>query len=110
EIIANAQNIASRYKLVSTVGQQLYLGTIPLFQFAIFYQNDMEICPGAPMTIGGFVHGNASIYLNPGSGLTFSTNVSAVLKVLLGQSPADPSSRSAPSVTFAVPPQFPCDP
>jgi len=53
EIIANAQNTTTQYKLVSTVGQQIYLGTIPLFQFAIFYQNNMEIAPGAPMTITG---------------------------------------------------------
>jgi hypothetical protein len=100
EIIANAQNTTSQYKIVSTVGQQLNLGTIPLFQFAIFYQNDMEIAPGAAMTVSGAVHGNANIYLDPQNGLTFSNNVSAVDQVYTNQSPQDPSFRTFSGVTF----------
>ncbi len=100
EIIANAQNTTTQYQLVSTVGQQIYLGTIPLFQFAIFYQNDMEIAPGAPMIIAGLIHGNANIYLEPQSGLTLGSTVSAVDQVILGESPLDPSIRTLGPVTF----------
>ena len=100
EIIANAVNTNSQYKITSTVGQQIYLGTIPLFQFAIFYQNDMEICPGGAMTIAGTVHGNENIYLQPQAGLTFTGNVSTVDNVVLGKSPEDPSSRTSSTVTF----------
>ncbi len=94
EIIANAKNLTSQYNIVSTVGQQFYLGTIPLFQFAIFYQGDMEIAPGAAMTISGPVHGNANIYMDPQSGLTFTMPPSAVLTNYEHQSPLDPSSRT----------------
>jgi hypothetical protein len=99
EIIANAQNTTTRNKIIGTVGQQIYLGTIPLFQFGIFYQGTMEIDPGANMTIGGTVHGNASIYIdpNPGATLTFSNNVSAVGSNVLGKNPLDPTSRTAPT-------------
>lgn len=38
---------------------------IPLFQFAAFYQNDLEINPGADMTINGRVHTNANLRLSP---------------------------------------------
>jgi hypothetical protein len=100
EIIANARNTNSQYQIVSTVGQQFYLGVIPLFQFAIFYQNDMEICPGGAMTIGGTIHGNQNIYLQPQAGLTFSGNVSAVDDVVLGKSANDPTVRTPSSVTF----------
>jgi hypothetical protein len=100
EIIANAQNTTTEYKIVSTVGQQLYLGTIPLFQFAVFYQNDMEIAPGAAMTISGFVHGNGNIYLEPQDGLTLSSTISAVGQVILGEDPLDPSVRTIGPVTF----------
>jgi hypothetical protein len=101
EIIANAQNTTSEYKIVSTVGQQINLGTIPLFQFAIFYQGDMEIAPGAAMTISGPVHGNANVYLDPQDGLTFSNTVSAVGSNVLHQSPLDPTtSRPTPSAIY----------
>lgn len=100
EIIANAQNASSQYGIVSTVGEQLYLGTVPMFQFAIFYQNDMEIAPGAAMTVSGPVHGNANIYLDPQAGLTFSNTVAGVGSNYLHQSPQDPSSRTFSWVDF----------
>jgi hypothetical protein len=103
EIIANAQNTTSEFNIVSTVGQQVYLGTIPLFQFAIFYQNNLEIAPGANMTVTGPVHGNTNIYLepNPGVTLTLQGTVSAVDQIILNEDPDDPSTRSSfGTVTF----------
>ncbi len=95
EIIANAKNTTSEYGIVSTVGQQIYFGTIPLFQFAIFYQGDMEIAPGAAMTINGPVHGNANIYMDPQAGLTLSGSpTTAVGTNYEHKSPLDPSSRT----------------
>lgn len=42
---------------------------IPIFQFGIFYQNDLEILPGANMVFtGGRIHSNKSIYLNADGG------------------------------------------
>ncbi len=62
----------------------------------------MEINPGAPMTVGGTVHGNAQIYAGiGGGGLTFSNAVSAVENINLNADPLDPTGgRSAPNVTF----------
>jgi hypothetical protein len=37
--------------------------TIPLFQFGVFYEEDLEIAPGAPMTFAGWVHTNGNLYL-----------------------------------------------
>ena len=37
--------------------------TIPLFQFGVFYENDLEILPGQPMTFTGWVHTNGNLYL-----------------------------------------------
>jgi len=36
---------------------------IPLFQFGVYYNDDLEIFPGATMTFNGRVHSNANIYL-----------------------------------------------
>jgi Tfp pilus assembly protein PilX len=41
---------------------------IPLFQFAIFYDKDLEFSNTATLTVGGRVHTNADLYFNAGSG------------------------------------------
>lgn len=38
--------------------------TIPAFQFAVFYQQDLEFHPGTPMSLAGRVHTNANLYVN----------------------------------------------
>ncbi len=37
---------------------------VPLFQFAAFYDKDLEILPGQNMTLSGPVHVNGDLYLN----------------------------------------------
>lgn len=55
----------------------------PLFQFAVFYTDDLEVNPGPNMTLGGRVHSNADMYLNCGGTLTLNTNyVRAVGRIL----------------------------
>ncbi len=41
--------------------------SIPLFQFGVFYEKDLEILPGAPMTFVGWVHSNSNIYVSSNS-------------------------------------------
>jgi hypothetical protein len=41
--------------------------TIPLFQFGVFYEGDLEIAPGAPMTFAGWVHTNGNLYIESAS-------------------------------------------
>ncbi len=38
--------------------------TIPLFQFGVFYESDLEILPGATMTFAGWVHTNGNLYVS----------------------------------------------
>lgn len=45
---------------------------VPLFQFATFYQRDLEFAPGANMTLNGRVHTNGNLYLNVVSGYTLN--------------------------------------
>jgi hypothetical protein len=103
DIIANAKNVDSQYGIESTVGQKITFGQIPIFQFAIFYQNTMEVDPGANMNITGLVHGNTNIYLMPNSGVTldFFGDLSASGTIHLSENPLDPTSRSGGgTVTF----------
>jgi hypothetical protein len=39
---------------------------IPVFQFAAFYENDLEFFPSGDMTVDGPIHTNKSLYMAPG--------------------------------------------
>jgi Tfp pilus assembly protein PilX len=47
--------------------------SIPLFQFGVFYEGDLEILPGPAMEFEGWVHSNANIYID--GPLTFRSNI-----------------------------------
>lgn len=48
---------------------------IPVFQFAAFYNKDLEILPGPDMTLNGRVHVNGDLYLNSNAILTIGNKV-----------------------------------
>ncbi|HET6202490.1 MAG TPA: hypothetical protein VFI25_06775 [Planctomycetota bacterium] len=50
------------------------LDQTPLFQFAVFYTNDLEIVPGPNMQIRGRIHTNADLYLASNATLTLNSN------------------------------------
>jgi hypothetical protein len=101
QIIANAKNTNTMYGVEATVGQQVVLGQIPIFQFAIFYNDTLEIDPGANMAVTGMVHGNTNLYIVPNSRvtLTFSNDVSATGSLNLSKNPLDPSGRTSSGTT-----------
>lgn len=41
---------------------------VPMFQFAAFYNKDLEILPGQAMTLAGAVHTNGDLYLDNSAG------------------------------------------
>jgi hypothetical protein len=69
---------------------------VPLYQFAIFYNLDLEINPDSAMTVIGPVHSNGSIWATgAGSGTTrlvFSSTVDAVGTISNVPSPLDPQN------------------
>lgn len=61
---------------------------VPLFQFAAFYNKDLEILPGPTMTLAGPVHTNGDLYLNTDNtspGLSISGQVTAAGKIYRGR-------------------------
>lgn len=58
----------------ASIGTQFNVDNVPLFQFLAFYQNDLEILPGAAMNLHGPIHTNGSLYLNTNAGVTFTIN------------------------------------
>lgn len=68
---ARKNNTNARATVVYDLEDQL----IPLFQFGIFYQNRLEINPGADMSFtGGRIHSNTAINMRPYSGKTLSVD------------------------------------
>ncbi|HUA37945.1 MAG TPA: hypothetical protein VMA35_06040 [Candidatus Sulfopaludibacter sp.] len=94
------------YSVPATVQEQFQLAQIPLAQKAIFYNMNMEICPGANMTVNGPTYVNGQIYADPGSGdtLTFAGPVNTTMpSVIYTRSPNDQQSTTAnPSVVYTV--------
>ena len=61
----------------STVSMTASFDIIPIFQFAIFYEYDLEITPGPDMDIDGRVHSNADIYIDIQQTMKIKSNVTA---------------------------------
>jgi len=55
---------------------------VPIFQFGIFYNDDLEFHPGPRFDFGGRVHSNGSLFLMATTGLYFSSKVSAAGQIL----------------------------
>jgi hypothetical protein len=78
---------------------------LPIFQFAIFYNLNMEIDPGAAMTVTGPVFSNGGIWA--GSAMTFNLSVAAVGSIYTNTStsntadPFDTNYTSSGLVDFA---------
>lgn len=68
---------ASAYAPSAVVQQEIQIQQIPVFQFGVFYDNDLEILPGATMTFAGSVHSNANIYMGTSATVTFNSGITA---------------------------------
>jgi len=51
---------------------------VPTFQHAVFYNDDLEILPGANMTLSGRVHSNSNMYLDAYTGKTLTIDTEYV--------------------------------
>jgi Tfp pilus assembly protein PilX len=79
----NGTNASSRIDLMAKDN------LIPIFQFGIFFQGDLEILPGANMIFssavpnGGRIHSNSNIYLHPdGSTLSIDTKMTTAGEII----------------------------
>ncbi len=50
---------------------------IPIFQFGIFYDDDLELFPGPRFGFGGRVHSNGHFFIAPDTGIYFDSRVTA---------------------------------
>jgi hypothetical protein len=61
----------------ATVSMTADFDIIPIFQFAVFYEGDLEILPGPDMILDGRVHSNSDIYIGSNATLTVDSNITA---------------------------------
>jgi len=59
------------------LSRRFFNNRIPIFQFGIFYDDDLEFHPGPRFDFGGRVHSNGNIFLAASTGLYFASKVSA---------------------------------
>ncbi len=76
ELPADSETGEARYSVVTRENffQILEVTSTAIFQFAIFYEPDLEILPGPDMTLSGRVHSNHDIYIGSGDDLTLRTD------------------------------------
>jgi hypothetical protein len=77
DVYATATPNGQRFTVPATIHEALQFANIPLYQFAIFYNVNLEIDPGATMLVSGPVFCNQNIW-EGSSVCTFSSTVAAV--------------------------------
>jgi hypothetical protein len=76
-VVSNARQTTGRFNLTNAVQQDIQLASIPVFQFAIFFNSLLEFTMAAPLTVRGRVHANSNIFLGSTASLDLRENVTA---------------------------------
>lgn len=99
-VVAHARDTAALQDVVGGVRQEVQLARIPIFQFALYSSGDMEISCGQAFAVTGLVHANKQLYVEPDSGLTFESDVTAVNDILFSRHPLDTRGKPVGSVVY----------
>jgi len=83
-----------------TLLQEVESDLVPLFQFAVFYEEDLEIAPGPQMTLGGRVHSNGDLYLQSGNSLIMESYTTAAGSIYHGRKDGSGQSVSSGDVVI----------
>jgi len=65
----------------SRIDAEVKIYQVPIFQYGIFYEGDLEITPGPMMSVLGPVHTNSNAYFRTSGGLSFQGPVTASGKI-----------------------------
>ncbi|MCP4566722.1 MAG: hypothetical protein GY841_03975 [FCB group bacterium] len=67
---------------------------VPIFQFSVFYETDLEIAPGPSMLLFGRVHSNANVYLQSGNEINIDSYFTSYGDIYHGRKPGSGKSTS----------------
>lgn len=76
-----SEALSSSGKREATLEMKFQSRLVPLFQFAAFYDDDLEFQPGEDMTLQGRVHTNGNLYLNANKNLAINGKTTAALSI-----------------------------
>ncbi len=74
-VLSNAKQTTGRFNLTNAVQQDVQLISVPVFQFAIFYNGLLEFTWCATFTVNGRTHANGPIFVGSSANLTFNSTV-----------------------------------
>jgi len=100
QVAAKAVNSSGTEIVPAAVQQEVQLATIPVFQFAIYYNILMEISCGQTFNIWGPVHANQDMYVEPDSTMVFWDDVGAVGSINFSRAPGDGRTPPSGTVTY----------
>src|SRR5580698_9698031 len=76
-VSATATPVGQFQTVPATVSQTVTFAEVPVFQFAIFYNLDLDMSPGSGMAVNGNTFCNENIWCYPGGQMTFNGSVEA---------------------------------
>ncbi|HEV2330099.1 MAG TPA: hypothetical protein VGY56_15055 [Verrucomicrobiae bacterium] len=100
-VTATATPQGQRYNVPATVSQVFNISQVPIFQYLIFYNMNLEIDPGNTMNINGPVFSNAGLWSGSTS-LTFNSTVWAVQQVVNGKNDPFVSYTGGGNSTYTI--------
>jgi len=87
EYVVTAQAKSPGVKATTTLQMTVDASVVPIYQFAVFYESDLEIAPGPAMTLGGRVHSNKDMYLESDNSLRIDSYTTAAGNIFHGRHP-----------------------
>lgn len=100
--IAKAEAKDAVGEATSYATQSIEIRDAALFNYAIFYNLDMEFHPGPQMTVVGPVHSNESSYLTEGGSLTFTDTMTTASDFVIGTKNSPGSRPSGKDIKFTT--------
>ena len=87
---------------VSNVALDVVNTLIPIFQFGIFYNSDLEMNPGANLTIpnNGWIHTNSNLYTSTSATETINSNITSAGEIRHGRKAGDPQAVGTGNVSI----------
>jgi hypothetical protein len=100
-LVSNARYNTGLYRPTGAVQQDVETDSIPIFQFAIFYNGLLEFTWAAPLTVRGRTHANGNIHVGSSAPLVFQDMVTTTGTIALTNWGGHTLSEYAGSITYA---------
>lgn len=98
EYVITASARSAGTQAATTLQMTVDASVVPVYQFAVFYEHDLEIAPGPAMTLNGRVHSNSDMYLQSNNSLKIDSYTTAAGNILHGRHPLSGQSMSTGTV------------